>query len=165
MRTLETDFLAFSRDRFLLELSKIRKCLAQVDEEDIWWHPGEGSNSLGNLIQHLCGNIGQWMGGVGGAPRPRDRDSEFIDQPQLSKSELLARLDETIAMAVSVIDSLDPASLNDPLLIQWFQVTCLTAIYTTVRHLGEHMGQISFITKLRRGTAFQPLWVPGPENK
>ena len=45
---------------------KIERCLDQLSDADIWWRPNEASNSIGNLILHLCGNVTMWIiGGVG----------------------------------------------------------------------------------------------------
>ena len=42
-------------------LPKIRRCLDSLSEDDIWWRPNERSNSVGNLVLHLAGNIRQWV--------------------------------------------------------------------------------------------------------
>lgn len=47
-------------------LPKIGRCLDHLTEEDVWWRPNEASNSIGNLLLHLRGNVSQWIiGGVG----------------------------------------------------------------------------------------------------
>ncbi|MBI4556588.1 MAG: DUF1572 family protein [Candidatus Hydrogenedentes bacterium] len=126
-----------------------------------WWHPAEGCNSIGNLIIHLCGNIGQWMTSVArGHANARDRHREFDDRPALTKAELLSLINETVQTALSTIEAMDPAKLTDPLVIQDFPVTRLTAIYETERHFSEHVGQIALVTKLKRGKSFRPLWLP-----
>lgn len=40
---------------------KIMKCLDQLSEEQIWLRPNEASNSIGNMLLHLCGNIRQYI--------------------------------------------------------------------------------------------------------
>src|SRR3954471_4435857 len=53
---------------------KITRAVAEVTDEQIWWRPNSDSNSIGNLILHLCGNARQWIvAGVGGAPDNRER--------------------------------------------------------------------------------------------
>jgi len=57
---------------------KITAAVTELTDEQIWWRPNDASNSVGNLILHLCGNARQWIvSGVGGAPDTRDRASEF----------------------------------------------------------------------------------------
>ncbi|HSL54105.1 MAG TPA: DUF1572 family protein, partial [Pyrinomonadaceae bacterium] len=59
-------------------LPKIERCLENLSDEQIWWRANEESNSIGNLILHLCGNARQWIVcGVGSAPDARNRDAEF----------------------------------------------------------------------------------------
>ena len=40
-------------------LPKIERCLENLTDEQIWWRANEESNSIGNLILHLCGNAKQ----------------------------------------------------------------------------------------------------------
>jgi len=54
-------------------VSKIKHCLGQLTDEQVWWRPQESMNSIGNLVLHLCGNVCQWIvAGIGGAPDVRD---------------------------------------------------------------------------------------------
>ena len=46
------------RQDFLPQLSR---CVELLDNEQLWWRPNESSNSVGNLILHLCGNLRQWI--------------------------------------------------------------------------------------------------------
>src|SRR5215471_11687107 len=48
----------FLKDDFL---PKLKHCLKDLPEQDLWWRPNEQSNSVGNLILHLCGNMSQWI--------------------------------------------------------------------------------------------------------
>ena len=40
---------------------KIERCLEKLSDEQIWWRPNEESNSIGNLVLHVCGNARQWI--------------------------------------------------------------------------------------------------------
>ena len=40
-------------------LSRIKHCLGQLNDEQVWWRSQPNLNSIGNLILHLCGN-GSW---------------------------------------------------------------------------------------------------------
>ena len=56
-------------------LPRITTCLAHLSAEQIWWRPNKASNSVGNLVLHLTGNVRQWIiSGLGGAPDLRERD-------------------------------------------------------------------------------------------
>src|ERR1700694_3711258 len=46
---------------------RIAGCLEQLSEQEIWWRPNDASNSIGNLVLHVCGNMRQWIiSGLGG---------------------------------------------------------------------------------------------------
>ena len=38
-------------------LDKIKHCLGQIDDEQLWWRPHESQNSIANILLHLCGNL------------------------------------------------------------------------------------------------------------
>src|SRR5919108_762707 len=70
-------------------LPKIERCLEKLTDEQIWWRANEESNSIGNLILHLCGNVRQWiLSGIGSSPDSRDRDSEFAQREVITRDEL-----------------------------------------------------------------------------
>lgn len=59
-------------------MKKIRHCLAQIDDTQVWWRPQESLNSIGNLMLHLAGNLRQWgITHVLQQEDHRDRASEF----------------------------------------------------------------------------------------
>ena len=144
-------FLAQSREYLTGHyLPKIRAAVERLSEEDTWWRPNEASNSVGNLMLHLAGNIRQWIvSGVGGAPDIRDRSAEFARRDPIPRDELVAILTEAVLEADAVLARTDPAGLNDRGAVQGRTVTTLQAIYHAVEHFGMHTGQILYIAKLR----------------
>lgn len=134
-------------------LPKIRSCLEELPAEDLWWRPNARSNSVGNLLLHLSGNVRQWIvSGVGGEPDVRERHAEFEAEGGRGGRELLGLLEATVEEADRVLGELDPGRLTEPLVIQGTDTTVLAAIYHVVEHFGMHTGQIAYITKLRTGT-------------
>src|SRR5437763_12510920 len=88
---------------------KIERCLERLTDEQIWWRANEESNSIGNLILHLCGNARQWIvAGVGSQPDNRNRDSEFEQRELIPRDELLELLRSTLTEVEATIRSLDP---------------------------------------------------------
>jgi len=127
---------------------RVIKCLNRVEEKDIWVKPNEVSNSFGNQILHLCGNIRQYaISGLGGAPDIRKRDLEFTTTAGYSKSELITMLEETIAEAVTAIEGLSEEWLKSPMVIQGFQFTGVSALVHVTEHYSYHLGQIAFWAK------------------
>jgi uncharacterized damage-inducible protein DinB len=131
-------------------LPKIEACLHRLSEQDVWWRPNEASNSVGNLILHLCGNVTMWiMGGVGGRNFERNRQQEFDERRQIPKAELLTKLKRVVEEAEEVIESLDENELLNRREIQSYDVTVLEAVYHVVEHFSMHTGQIILLSKAR----------------
>ncbi|MGD0627892.1 MAG: DinB family protein [Terracidiphilus sp.] len=142
-------FLEFSRRKLLDHYwARLRACVEPLTEEQVWWRPNEASNSIGNLILHLNGNVRQWL--VASFNRQddlRDRPTEFAAEGGLNASKLLERLGATMSEAAAVLDRLTEADLVAPYEIQGYHVTGLEAVYQVVEHFGLHYGQIAYIAK------------------
>ena len=77
-QTLSQNFIQQAIIHFQENLPRIEKCLNLLTEEQVWQRPNPTSNSIGNLILHLCGNIRQWViSSIGGKQDIRQRDEEF----------------------------------------------------------------------------------------
>jgi uncharacterized damage-inducible protein DinB len=148
-----TEFIDSSRALISRDyLPKLQRFLEDVSDETLWWRPNEASNSIGNLILHLCGNLRQWI--VSPAGHERDRPAEFAARGGFTKGELLARF-ETVAGEVDrALADLAEDALLERITVQDFQVTRLQAVYHALEHCGYHLGQIGYIVKLRTGRDF-----------
>jgi uncharacterized damage-inducible protein DinB len=146
---LDRLFLDFSAGKLQQLSSRVETCLLLLDDEEVWTRGSDAGNAVGNLVLHLCGNVGQWIvSGAGEAPDIRDRDSEFAARSGPSKEELAANLSKTVAKAIEVIRSLPAGRLEERVRIQGYDVSVMEAIYHSVEHLSMHTGQIIFATKL-----------------
>ena len=141
-------------------LPKIERCLDRLSDEDVWWRPNEASNSIGNLILHLCGNVTMWIiGGIGALPFERHRQLEFDERRQVSSAELRGRLRTVVQQADEVMSAVRADELLNRRQIQGYDVTVLEAMYHVVEHFGMHTGQIILLTKARVGHDLK-LWAP-----
>jgi uncharacterized damage-inducible protein DinB len=156
-------------------LPKIERCLERLNGEQIWWRPNEESNSIGNLILHLCGNARQWIvSGVGMHSDTRVRDAEFEQREEIPVAELLALLRSTLAEVEGVLRGLDPGGLLERRKIQGHEVNVLQAVFHVTEHFSMHAGQIFLLTKLLTATdlrfydfeagAAVERWRPGPSS-
>ena len=58
MNELGPAFIARSRYHLSEDfLPKIERCLELITDEQMWWRANEQSNSIGNLLLHLSGNV------------------------------------------------------------------------------------------------------------
>ena len=150
MTTPSERFIDCARQFLVQEyLPKIERCLERLADEQIWWRSNEESNSIGNLVLHLCGNARQWIVcGVGGAPDARDRDAEFAQRDKIERAELLSLLRSTLADVESVLKNLDANVLLEQRTIQGSEVDVMEAIFHVTEHFSMHTGQIIMLTKM-----------------
>jgi len=119
-------------------------------KDALWWRANDQSNSVGNLLLHLNGNVRQWiLGGVGRQSNDRNRAAEFAARTGPAAATLLADLDRTLDDVDRVLASLTDANLLESRAIQGRDITVLGAIYHVVEHFSQHLGQITLIAKLR----------------
>ncbi len=136
--------------------TQIRLAVEALPEEALWWRANDQSNSVGNLLLHLTGNVRQWiLGGIGRQPDSRHRAGEFEARSGLPRAELLAALDRTLDEVDRVLGALTDADLLAPRTIQGRDLTVLAAIFHVVEHFSQHLGQIILIAKLRAPGSIQ----------
>ena len=145
-------YIAYCRRRLSGEfLPRLLRCLEELTDEDVWWRPNESANSVGNLVLHLAGNVEQWINaGLGGAHNARDRNGEFSMRDPVPKNELRAKITAVLRRADETLSHFDPAHLMERRKIQVYDVTCLDALSHVVEHFAQHLGQIVYVTKLRK---------------
>ena len=143
-------FIASSRAYFSEDyLPKIERCLELLTDKQIWWRANPQSNSIGNLLLHLSGNVRQWIVcSLGDAPDARDRDSEFAQRGIIPRDELIARLKQTLSEADATLAKFDPDKLLERRVIQGLDVSALEAVFHVVEHFSMHAGQVIYMTKL-----------------
>jgi hypothetical protein len=146
-------FVEFSRGKLLEQYwPRLHGCVESLTAEHTWWRPNEASNSIGNLILHLNGNVRQWLvASFNGVEDTRDRPAEFAERHVIPPAALLERLGATMHEASTVLSRLTDADLLRTFHIQGYTVSGLHAVYQVVEHFGLHYGQILYITKLVRG--------------
>jgi hypothetical protein len=140
-------------------LARIKHCVDQLTDNQVWRRAQPHLNSIGNLILHLCGNVRQWIiAGVGGAADVRDRPAEFAERGPIPRAELLRRLDETVAKAGEVLRQVTAKQLLAVRRIQGFSVTGLAAIFSCAPHFRGHTQEIIHMTRLQLGDAYRFAW-------
>jgi hypothetical protein len=146
-------FLKFSQSKLLDQYwPRLCKAVESLSDEQIWWRPNDASNSIGNLVLHLNGNVWQWLvASFNRLQDHRDRPAEFNASGDLSAADLLARLGATIDESAKVLARLTREDLLSTWTIQGYTVTGLAAVYQVVEHFGLHYGQIVYITKMQEG--------------
>jgi len=130
--------------------TQLRLAVEALPEDTLWWRANDQSNSVGNLLLHLNGNVRQWiLGGVGRQANSRHRAEEFAARTGPPAATLLADLDRTLDEVDRVLAALTATDLLEPRTIQGRDITVLDAIFHVVEHFSQHLGQVILMTKLR----------------
>jgi uncharacterized damage-inducible protein DinB len=149
---ISAHFLDFSRRTLMEEYwPRMRACVESLSQDQVWWRPNEASNSVGNLLLHLNGNVRQWLvTSFTGVDDARDRPAEFAERAAVPTAALVGQLDVTLQEASAVLSRLTESDLVRTLHIQGYDVSGLHAVYHVVEHFGMHYGQVLYVTKLLR---------------
>ena len=159
----ETEFLRQTQKNFREAFERMIKAISQLNTHQIWMRPSSESNSVGIIIQHLYGNLNQWMcAGLGGSDYVRNRPEEFRDRRQNSKDEIIKTVTELGSAVDDVISRIPPDSLHDPKRIQEMDVTVMKALFRALTHLEFHEGQILYIAKMILNEKYVGIWGPKP---
>ena len=98
---------------FLRDLNRLKKELEQYDSEAAPWKTAEGINNTGgNLALHLAGNLSHFIGAtLGNNGYVRNRHGE-INDTDVPRTEMYARIDAAAAAIEQVLGKLTDAELD-----------------------------------------------------
>jgi uncharacterized damage-inducible protein DinB len=159
--SVDTFLLQHITTRLVNEFPRqVVKCLEVLNEDDLWWRPNESSNAVGNLVLHVAGSNRHFLEHViGGAPGVRDRDAEFAARGGLTKAEVLSVWTEVAGRVDAVLRTLTPERLTQTTSDKNKSVA--DVLLHVTHHNALHIGQIVWITKLRRPGTIHELLRPG----
>lgn len=144
--------IAETRRRIIGEnVPRIKKCLLELSEAEIWYRPNPHSNSMGNLVLHLCGNVRQWLlSGLGKATDQRKRQQEFDEQGPIPRAELFHTMDQLMVEVDALLDTLSPSQLLAEHQVQVYRESGVSILIHVIEHFSYHTGQIAFFVKYRK---------------
>ena len=139
----------FRRRVFDESYTRIFKCIDSLNEEQLWYRPNKNSNSIGNLILHLHGNMRQWMLSTFiNSKDDRKRSLEFEAESRITKEALKRLLLDLKVEVESTLDIIKEGDLEKEYQVQVYSESGLSIMVHVIEHFSYHTGQIAFITKL-----------------
>jgi hypothetical protein len=152
MTPLAADLLTlFRRDLACLG----REVAAFPDDVTLWRTLPGISNSAGNLVLHVAGNLRHFVGAVLGATGyVRDRDREFARR-EGSRAELIAELDRAALDVEAGLRALTAAALAAPypVAVAGHQPPTGRFLLHLEVHLAFHLGQAGYLRRALTGEA------------
>jgi len=144
---------------------QVEKCLDVLSEDDLWWRPNDQSNAVGNLVLHVAGSNRHFVEHViGGVPFVRDRHAEFAARGGRTKADVLQVWKDVAGRVNKVLSALAPDRL--PQVTSEKNKSVVEILLHVTHHNALHIGQIVWITKLRRpGTIHELLRPAAPPSR
>jgi hypothetical protein len=139
------------------------KALAQLNDEELFVTLDEEGNSIAVIMKHLAGNMlsrfTDFLTSDGEKP-DRDRDAEFVVDPQTSKADLFGYWERGWNAVFTAVDPLQPEDLDMKVFIRSEAHTVVQAINRQLTHYAYHIGQLVFLAKHFRAREWTSLSVP-----
>lgn len=149
------------RTRLVKDFSQqIRECLTALTQEQIWWRPNEGANSVGNLVLHLTGSTRFYvLECLTGESTNRNRPQEFAERTEIPKDKLIQLLDQLIGEIDSTLSAMQPEDMTRTTDRTGKESTYAQIVIHVLGHFAAHTGQILYVTKMLQEGAINELWM------
>lgn len=136
------------------ELEAFERELALCPDEATVWRVSPGvTNSLGNLVLHVCGNLQHFVGSVlGGSGYVRDREAEFT-RTAVPRAQLVEEIRRAGAAVHETLRRVTEEQLGRPFPEAVGGVTMPTGLFLThlAAHLAFHLGQAGYVRRIVTG--------------
>jgi uncharacterized damage-inducible protein DinB len=136
---------------FQRDLTRLSQQLAAFSDDGSVWQTLPGvTNSAGNLVLHLEGNLREYIGRqLGGVPYQRVREREFAES-DVSVKELQSRVEALQSYIPGVISKLTNGDLEKLFPEQVFiePMTTSQFLIHLHGHFNYHLGQIDYLRRV-----------------
>ena len=137
------------RRLFEESMFRLKKCLAELTEEQIWYRPNKASNSVGNLVLHLHGNVRHWIvAGLGKNKDVRERQKEFDEPGPVPVEEMLTDMEQLMTEVDAILNQTTANDLLEVRNVQGYQESGLSILVHITEHFSYHVGQMTYIVKM-----------------
>jgi hypothetical protein len=137
--------------------------MAQLRDEDFFVTLDPESNSVAILVKHLAGNMRSrftdFLSSDGEKP-DRFRDREFEVRSSTTRGDVMQWWEEGWDCVFTAIEALKPEDVMRTVTIRGEPHTVLQAINRQIAHYAAHVGQIVFLSKHLRSSAWKTLSIP-----
>jgi hypothetical protein len=129
-------------------LPKIKEAVGLLSDGELWAREGKTSNSVGNLLMHLSGNVRQHIiSGFGERPDVRTRPLEFFICNGPPRGTVLKEFEQTVREVCEVLEAFPPEKLWEKRVVQNNDVVLFDDLLHVTEHFAYHAGQIIYIVK------------------
>lgn len=137
------------RRLFTENVTRLKKCVGELTEAQIWYRPNNASNSVGNLVLHLHGNVRQWVvAGLGKNKDIRERQKEFDEKGPIPLEKMLGDIDKLMEEVNQILNNISTTDLLEVRNVQGYDESGLSILVHITEHFSYHVGQMTYIVKM-----------------
>jgi len=133
------------------ELESFMKEIELFEGDETVWRTLPGTtNSAGNLVLHVCGNLKHYIGRVlGGREYIRDREAEFSASAG-KRRDLVREIEETIEVVSDVLPCLTESTIKNsyPEQVGGTNLPCGRFLIHLCAHASFHLGQAGYLRRI-----------------
>lgn len=158
--TLAEHYLKDALHEFRKSQTLSERAMAQLDERELFVAPDPESNSIATIVKHMAGNMrSRWTDFLttDGEKPDRNRDSEFVIDENTTRDDVMRTWEEGWALVFAAVEPLAPDDLMRTITIRGEPMTVVQAINRQLTHYAQHTGQIIFLAKHLKSSAWQTL--------
>ncbi|MEW5918283.1 MAG: DUF1572 family protein, partial [Gemmatimonadota bacterium] len=137
------------------------RAIAQLDDHQLFVSIDREANSIAMLIKHLHGNMrSRWSDFLtsDGEKPTRTRDDEFVIAPDERRRDIVMRWwNDGWSYVLNTLNQLTPDDLNATVSIRTENMPAVAAIFRSVDHYAQHVGQIVMLAKHLKGDDWKTL--------
>jgi hypothetical protein len=165
---ISTHYLDEAKRQFRGHKRLAEGAMAQLKDEEFFIAIDSESNSIAILVKHLAGNMRSrftdFLTSDGEKP-DRNRDQEFEITSATTRAEVMRWWEEGWGRVFAAIEALTPDDVMRTVTIRGEPHSVLQAINRQIAHYAQHTGQIVFLAKHFRSSAWKTLSVPRGKSK
>ena len=139
------------------------RAIAQVTDEELFRTIDEESNSIAIVMRHVAGNLRSRFTDfltTDGEKPSRNRDGEFEMPAGTTREAALADWNSGFTRLLTTLGELQPDDLLKDVYIRGERHSVVKALDRAMTHLAYHVGQIVFLAKHLRSSAWRTLSIP-----
>lgn len=155
-------FMEACRSEFRKIRGMAEKALAQLGDDDLYYHLSPEQNCIAVIMRHLAGHMRSrftdFLSSDGEKPW-RHRDGEFVEE-RMSRDALVAQWEDSWTCLFSTMASLQPGDLVRMVTVRGEPMSVVEAFHRQIAHYAYHVGQIVLLARHIRGDQWHTISIP-----
>ncbi len=161
--SVEQTFLASIVSAFQSQKRGAEKAIVQVPDGKLQVPLDANTNSVAVIMRHMAGNLrsrfADFLTSDGEKPG-RNRDGEFVDNPEQSREELMADWESGWRVLFDTLAALTPDDLTKTTTIRQRPYGVIDALHRALAHQAYHVGQITQLARYLAKDEWQTITLP-----